>query len=275
MRFLRIAHLIVVILLLGPALAAEKLTLGSDHVVIDGKDVFVNGKKVSCAELAGTIHENWGGVFFDERCVKRTIRIVPYSVRPPKDATADQPAGADADKFYYSPVNMPALAKSRSVVISNHDDHTEISYRIRCDGANCISKVMELRWEDGSEFQVFEGGRRIFRLKEAGPYWGYRQENGISLFFVDAPPPYPGMGKDGYNGLIYNYILVNRTGMATHQYKCTFNFARLEGYISARFRNRPVAPEKSNPFPLIISRFLSERGANRKLDRCEVQNIPN
>jgi len=79
MRSLCAAGLIAMTLPPGPALAAERLTLGSDQVVIDGKNVFVNGQKVSCKDLSDTIHEDWGGVVFDQNCVKRTIRIIPVS----------------------------------------------------------------------------------------------------------------------------------------------------------------------------------------------------
>jgi len=77
MRSLRAVTLFAMALLSGPILAAERLTLGNDQVVIDGKNAFVNGKKVSCKELSETIHETWGSIVFDENCVRSTFRIAP------------------------------------------------------------------------------------------------------------------------------------------------------------------------------------------------------
>lgn len=61
----------------GPVLAADGMKLGKDYVVIEGKSAFVNGKKVSCEDLANTIHEDWGNIVFDKNCVRQKIRIVP------------------------------------------------------------------------------------------------------------------------------------------------------------------------------------------------------
>lgn len=76
MRHSWVALIVSTSIIVSPVYAADRMKFGKDEVVIDGKNAFVNGKKVSCADLAKIGHIDWGKVFIDENCVRHKLRFV-------------------------------------------------------------------------------------------------------------------------------------------------------------------------------------------------------
>jgi hypothetical protein len=135
--------------------------------------------------------------------------------------------------------------------------------------------VGENRWEDGSGFLAFDGQAEILRLNQASPYWGYRQQNTTSLFFVDyTPTQHPGIdvAKLKYSQFAYGYVLLERSETGSRIYNCTLNFPRTEGHIPSALANRQVDTYSFDPILLPISKFLAERGADLTLDKCKARS---
>jgi hypothetical protein len=131
MRSLSATVLIVIALLSGQTHAAEKLALGSDQLVIDGKNAFLNGKKISCIELAGATRENWGGVFLDERCVQH--RTIPINVFPPKVVFVDT-----QKERYTNGQWQFRMVESDPVAIFLDSQYSRVVFRGTCESAGVL-----------------------------------------------------------------------------------------------------------------------------------------
>lgn len=183
-------------------------------------------------------------------------------------ATGSLNQSANVVETYYSPVDYELGRKYPFVTISDQGDHHSISYRPHCSGKNCISEIIESRWEDGSVFYVIADGRPIFQLPEAGPYWGYRRDKDISVFFVDDATISSTREMNRYGDLPYNYELITTNRNGSKQYSCSFNTSRLEESAAKELSGRTVDGMRPNPLMLPISKFLAERGTDLKADNC-------
>src|ERR1700744_4905209 len=93
-----------------------------------------------------------------------------------------------APRSYHSPEDIGLIKKSPSIRVARRPDHVEIEYPpLSLNGK--IYKVVENRWEDGSEYSVSNSTNVVFKLRDASPYWGYGLGGDLKIYFVDGDLP--------------------------------------------------------------------------------------
>lgn len=145
---------------------------------------------------------------------------------------------------------------------------TIVEYKIYSDLESIVWKNSEARFED-STISSIEGPRgALFSIETGGEDWGYSNQNGLSIFFLDYSS-FIGIQSDSqkYNQFQYEYDALVLNNKKIKAYHCSFSVSRLRDARSEALLRKPY--KSSDVIFARIGQFLANNGVDPQLDKCE------
>lgn len=167
---------------------------------------------------------------------------------------------------FFSPVEMAEIRKLSIASIRNRIDWTEISFNVSVPGY--FDRVVEYRSEDSSAYRLVRRGKEFLYLQDMPPYWGYRADHEVQMFFVDDDVNVGGAENES---LPYTYEMVVLGKVTASRYSCVFR--HMEALAEVNDRARVSSKFEYNRIAYKISAYLSIKGADPKREGCKKRKM--